>query len=146
MAKRRMKIEFRIPPYVTPRGEWRRLMHKCASAAMREAGVRYGPDDLLELDVRIYMVEPALHVHDVDNRLKDVMDALQGHVGGKGKKSRGLRALIANDSQVWRVVVEKQKPPGQSHGLGHVTIRRYKPGAGRVSGRGVAVTGNGALG
>ena len=95
---------------------------------MREVGARYEPGDLLELDVRIYLREASLRMHDVDNRLKDIMDALQGHVGGKGGKSRWLHALIPNDSQIRRVVIEKQTPPGQSHGLGHVIIRRHEPG------------------
>jgi hypothetical protein len=125
MTVRKLRVRFRIPPYVTPRTEWRKLIHAEATRAMRAAGVRYRADDLLELDVRIYFPSAAIWMHDIDNRLKDIMDALQGHSGGAGKKVRSLPALIPNDSQVCRVVAEKQRPPKQSHGLGHVTIRRY---------------------
>ena len=127
MAVRRLRVQFRIPPYVTPRTEWRKLIHAEAAKAMQEAGVTYRLDDLLELDVRIYFSGASLVMHDIDNRLKDIMDALQGHTGGTGKRGRSLPALIPNDSQVYRVVAEKQRPPGQSHGLGHVTIRGYVP-------------------
>ena len=64
-------------------------------------------------------------MHDIDNRLKDIMDALQGHIGGTGKKRRALPALMPNDSQIFRATIEKQRPPDQSRGLGHVTIRNY---------------------
>ena len=30
--------------------------------------------------------------------------------------------IILNDRQVYRVVVNKSAPPGQSHGLGHVAV------------------------
>jgi Holliday junction resolvase RusA-like endonuclease len=132
MPKRKLRVKFRIPSYVTPRAAWRRAIHAVASEAVRAAHVAYSPEDRLELEVRIYLTKTALAMHDVDNRLKDIMDALQGHVQGTGKKGRALPALIPNDSQVFKVTVEKQYPPGQSHGLGHVTIRRYDPrGRGR---------------
>jgi len=35
---------------------------------------------------------------------------------------RKFEPIILNDRQVYRVVVSKSSPPGQSHGLGHVTI------------------------
>jgi len=127
MPKRKLRVKFRIPPYVTPRAAWRRAIHSVATEAVGVARVAYSPEDRLELEVRIYLTGAALAMHDVDNRLKDIMDALQGHVQGTGKKGRALPALIPNDSQVFRVTVEKLDPPGQSHGLGHVTIRMYRP-------------------
>lgn len=126
MSKPKLKIRFRIPPYISPRTAWRREIHRVAAEATRAAGVRYRRDDELELDVRIFLPDGALGIHDVDNRLKDIMDALQGHVGGKGKKSRALRPLIPNDHQIFRVVVEKESPPKQSRGLGHIAIRSYQ--------------------
>ena len=124
--KRALRAKFRIPPYATPRAKWRKQIHRVATEAIRTAGVRYSSDDLLELDVRIYLTKPALDMHDVDNRLKDIMDALQGHVQGTGKKGPALPALIPNDNRIYRVIIEKMHPPGHSHGQGHVTIRRYE--------------------
>lgn len=48
-------------------------------------------------------------IHDVDNRLKDVLDALQGHF--RDKKATRARRLFKNDNCVYRVTVEKRKVP-----------------------------------
>lgn len=71
------------------------------------------------------MDETALRFHDVDNRLKDIMDALQGRAGGP-KKFRNHSPIIPNDKQIYRVIIEKAFPPKQSQGLGHLVIKRYK--------------------
>ena len=125
MAKRRLKLHVRIPPYRAKRNAWRRKIHEAIVAAQTRRKVRYGPDDIVEIDVRLYMQTGDLNSHDVDNRLKDVMDALQGRAGGsKGK--RRLTAVVPNDRQIFRVVMEKGPPPGQSRGLGHLTVRKLR--------------------
>jgi hypothetical protein len=43
--------------------------------------------------------EPHIKFHDVDNRLKDIMDSLQGRMGGS-KKEQLFERLIPNDSQI----------------------------------------------
>jgi hypothetical protein len=88
--------------------------------------VSYQPDDRLELIVTLYLDETGLRFHDVDNRLKDIMDALQGRAGGP-KSKRHLSPIIPNDHQVFKVSIEKMFPPGQSHGMGHLVIRKYRP-------------------
>jgi len=93
---------------------------------MKEKGVRYTSKDRLEIYLRLYFREPDVSKIDVDNRLKDVMDALQGQIGGAGKKRRNTKRVIRNDSQIYRVTVEKGLPPKQSHDLGHLTIKKYK--------------------
>lgn len=89
-----------------------------------ESFVRYAESDKLEIRVRLYIEGTALAKHDVDNRLKDIMDALQGRAGGS-KAKRRLVAIIPNDRQLYRVIMEKGAPPKQSHGYGHLTIRRF---------------------
>ena len=64
-----------------------------------------------------------LDSHDIDNRAKDVLDALQGCVG----RSQ-LTAIIPNDNQVFKLVIEKALPPKQSRCLGHVEVRRLGAG------------------
>jgi len=93
---------------------------------MIETKIRYTPKDKLEIYLRLYFREPDLSKIDVDNRLKDVMDALQGQIGGAGTKRRNTKRVIRNDSQIYRVTVEKSLPPGQSQELGHLTIRKYR--------------------
>jgi len=121
MSKRPLKLHFRLPPYESSdRNKWRRRIH--AAALAKRANVRYEPTDKLEIKVALYFESRALSWHDVDNRLKDVLDALQGRAGGP-KEVHDLEPIIPNDRQVYRVVVEKREPPRQSRGYGHVTIR-----------------------
>lgn len=126
MAKSRATLHFRIPSYATPRNRWRQLIWQAAWGAARERGIEYCPTDRLAVSIVLYLGEPALALHDVDNRSKDVLDALQGRMGGP-KIVRKHRPLIPNDSQVWQVCVTKALPPKQSRALGHVTIRRFAP-------------------
>ena len=100
-------------------------MHGIIASAATESGVFYHPSDKLELNVKLYLEGTALSSHDVDNRLKDIMDALQGRAGGS-KKIRRWVPIIPNDNQIYRVTIEKALAPKQSEGLGHVLITRHK--------------------
>ena len=94
---------------------------------MDKAGVRFTEKDRIALEVRLYLPKNELRAQDVDNRLKDIMDALQGRVGGTKSKEGLLERLIPNDRRVYRVVIEKSLPPKQSLGRGHLVIRTMKP-------------------
>ena len=80
MGRKRLFVHFRLPPYATPRSAWRRLIHAAAEVAFAKAGVTIKRSDDLAIAVRLYLSPGALRFHDVDNRLKDILDALQGHV------------------------------------------------------------------
>ena len=127
MPKRPLKLHVRIPSYRSPRNEWRRLIHAAIVDAQSRSTARYNATDRLEVAVRLYMPQAVLTANDVDNRLKDVLDAVQGRAGGS-KRVRTLAPVVPNDRQIFRVIVEKQLPPKQSHGLGHLTIRRLSRG------------------
>ena len=101
--------------------------------AAKERSVVYTPDDRLELEVVLYLDEIQLRFHDLDNRVKDIMDALQGRVGG-GSGPSAYTPIIPNNHQIHRLTVEKKLPSGQSHGLGHVTVRRHEGDARRKTG------------
>lgn len=124
MAKRKTKLTIRIPPYEPPRNTWRHKIHRIVLLEAEKAKVSYRPSDKLELKVRLYLTEGPLFSHDLDNRLKDIMDALQGRAGGS-KKVRTLSAIIPNDRQVFRIVIEKSLPPKQSKGFGHLIVTAY---------------------
>lgn len=126
MVKLRRMVKVRLPMYSYPRTAWRRQIHAAVSVALEQTGIHYTTEDRLELDIRLYLEGTKLKMVDVDNRVKDVCDALQGHVGGNGKKGRALPALIPNDCQIYRVTAEKSPPPKQSHGQGHLIIRGYR--------------------
>ena len=89
---------------------------------MQAAGIVYSTTDWLVVDVRLVMTDSMLRFHDVDNRLKDVLDALQARVGGP-KSQRKLAPLIPNDFQIVRATVEKVTG---SLGGGHLRISRLE--------------------
>jgi len=124
VAKGKTKLTIRIPAYETPRNVWRKKIHEVALTEAKKADISYRSTDKLELKIRLYLKGGALFFHDLDNRLKDIMDALQGCAGGS-KKARTLPAIIPNDSQIYRVVIEKGLPPKQSKGFGHLTVTKY---------------------
>jgi hypothetical protein len=123
MAKRPLKLTLRIPPYETPRNAWRKKLHQVVLKKQRNSPVRYTETDKLEVEVRLYIKGTGLTMHDVDNRLKDILDALQGRAGGP-KNKRTLEPIIPNDRQIYRVFMEKGLPPWQSKGFGHLTIKK----------------------
>ena len=120
-------MKVRLPPYVSPPTLWRRDLHTAIAAAMEKAGIRFTEEDRIALEVRLYLPKNELRAQDVDNRLKDVMDALQGRVGGTKSKRAPVSPLIPNDNQVYSARIEKSLPPKQSHGRGHLVIRTMKP-------------------
>lgn len=128
MAKRSLKLTIRIPEYGAPRNSWRQAIHQAVMQAQSTTSVKYRSDDRLELTLRLYFTDgQAAEIHDVDNRLKDCLDALQGRVGGtKTKTAPVLEPIVPNDRQIWRVVVEKALAPRQASGRGHLTIRRLR--------------------
>ncbi len=87
MAKRPLKLLIRIPPYKNPRNEWRRLIHAEVMKVQRRSLVRYDTSDRLEFECLLHMNDRSFPIHDVDNRLKDILDALQGRAGGPKKIS-----------------------------------------------------------
>ena len=123
MAKRALKLTFRIPPYRHPRISWRRMIHAEALKLKDDKGIDYMKKDRLEVQCSLYMNTKSFPLHDVDNRLKDILDALQGRAGGS-KRVRTLAAIVPNDNQVYRVVFEKLPSPPGMDGGGIVTIRR----------------------
>jgi hypothetical protein len=124
MAKQRHSLKVRLPRYESPRNTWRKKLHTSIMIALQDKGIEYTFDQKLELRITLYLTEPHIIFHDVDNRLKDIMDALQGRMGGS-KKEHLHKRLIPNDRQIYKVTIEKKQPPIQSHGLGHLVIRKY---------------------
>jgi Holliday junction resolvase RusA-like endonuclease len=123
MNSRVSSVAVGLPMYVAPRNAWRKQVHAAAAAALAGAGITYTVADRLAVDVRLYMTREMLGFHDVDNRLKDVLDALQGRVGGTKSKRGQLRPLIPNDWQIFEAVVKKSEPPKGIVSGGQLTIR-----------------------
>ncbi|OGB92826.1 MAG: hypothetical protein A3H39_01805 [candidate division NC10 bacterium RIFCSPLOWO2_02_FULL_66_22] len=131
MPKRPLRLKIRIPLYEAPRNSWREAIHRAVAEAQNQTSVKYTRDDKLEVFLQLYFTDArSAEIHDVDNRLKDCLDALQGRVGGtKTTAVRKLEPIIPNDRQIWRVTVAKSLAPKQARsGLGHLTIRRLGRG------------------
>lgn len=123
MAKRRFSITVVLPAYARPRNEWRRRVHTAVLEAQTRRGVGYRDADRLELRVGLNLDQRPLDIHEVDERVKDIVDALEGRIAGP--RSRRRIAPIIGDEQIRRIVLEKV---GRSHGraLGSLAISRYR--------------------
>jgi hypothetical protein len=125
MSSAKKRLTIRIPKFQSNRYEWRREINAAVFEALQKHGVQYTKDDKLDVEVRLYLRGHKLSVLDVDNRLKDVCDALQGFVGDKGKRGE-LKRIIPDDSQIYRLVAEKRKQPkSDPETRSLIEIRRY---------------------
>ena len=125
MRKQRKKLTVRIPNFMTNSMAWRKAINTAVVKAQDRAGVQYSSDDKFDVEIRFYLRNRKLTILDLDNRLKDVGDALQGFMGEKGK-SRALTPIIPNDNQIYRLVAEKRLPPKKDlAAFSVITIRRY---------------------
>jgi Holliday junction resolvase RusA-like endonuclease len=109
---------------MTDAAAWRRAIHLAICEVQDRSNVRYSDSDKLEVEIRFHLRNPKLTILDLDNRLKDVLDALQGFVFDKGKG--GLKPIIPNDNQIYRLIVEKRLAPKKNlEQLSTIVIRRY---------------------
>lgn len=123
MPKRRFSIVVELPAYARPRNEWRRRVHAAALEALTRRGVGYQEADRLELRLALALDERPLDVHAIDERVKDVVDALGGRIAGP--RSRRRIAPIVADDQIARIVLEKaRRRRGRS--LGELALARYR--------------------
>jgi len=100
-----LQVTALVPGYERNRYQWRRRILANIIRAAKKAGVKYDDNHTFEVVVLLYLKKGKRYdIHDVDNGLKDILDALQGRFGGAQSKHR----LIENDRQVCRVIIEKQ--------------------------------------
>jgi len=125
MPKRRLTLSVPLPQYRHPRNEWRRLIHQAARDAQAARNVQYLPSDKLEVHVTLNLSPSAALHHDVDNRLKDILDALQGRAGGS-KALHSLQPIVPNDRQIYRVSIEKSPRTDRKRPRGTITIRKLQ--------------------
>lgn len=124
MAKRRFSITAQLPPYARPRNEWRRRVHAAVLEALTRRGVGYREADRLELRLSLAMDGRPLDLHAIDERVKDVLDALAGKIAGP--RSRRRIAPIVEDGQISRIVLEKASRRTRGRALGELAISRYR--------------------
>lgn len=124
MAKRRFSITVQLPGYARPRNEWRRRVHSAVLEALTSRGVGYHDADRLELRIALALESRPLAIHAIDERIKDVVDALGGRIGGP--RSRRRIAPVVADEQIQRIVLEKAARRGRGRTLGELAISRYR--------------------
>ncbi len=122
MPRRPRTIRVPLPGYEKNRLRWRRRILD----VVMKANVEYRKNEKLEVVVLLYMTKgKRTAIHDVDNRLKDILDALQGRFGSRRAPPEGR--LIENDNVIHRVVIEKQSIPKvlSEDAGGYLLIRPY---------------------
>lgn len=124
MAKRRFSISATLPAYVPPRNEWRRRVHAAVLEAQTFRGVGYRESDRLEMRVTLYLGARELDVHEIDERVKDIVDALEGRIAGR--RSRRRIAPIVQSGQILRIILEKDARAPRGRPLGLLSIARYR--------------------
>lgn len=133
MAKGRI-VKALLADFETDRKGWRIAIHKQVDLINRKHSGAYSIEDKLEVLVRLHLQEPQLTKLDLDNRAQDILDALQGMIGEKGKSGK-LKPVIPNDRQIYKLTLEKRKPPkANPTAKGSIEIRPYSKRA-RTSAR-----------
>jgi hypothetical protein len=124
VAKRRFSIVIAIPPYARPRNEWRRRVHSAVLEAQTRRGVGYRDSDRLELRIALRLGERPLAIHEIDERVKDIIDALEGRIAGPRSRRR-IAPIIPDSDQIRRVILEKS-PASSKRTLGELAISRFR--------------------
>jgi hypothetical protein len=125
VAKRRFTISATLPAYAPPRNEWRRRVHAAVLDAQTFRGVGYRDSDQLELRVALFLGARPLDIHETDERVKDIVDALEGRIAGR--RSRRRIAPIVSAGQVRRLVLEHQQSWSQrGRPFGVLTVARFR--------------------
>src|SRR5688500_9921892 len=130
MPKIARTIRTLLPTYQKDRQRWRKEILANVREAAARRGVEYEDDDLLDVEVLLYLTRGKRHdIHDVDNRLKDILDALQGRF--RGYAANREPRLIANDNKICRAIIEKRPTPKVLKNKtkdtgGKLTIRAFK--------------------
>ncbi len=78
MAKRSLKLSARIPNFMKDAMAWHRAIHAAIVKAQDRGKVKYSDTDKLEVEIRFHLRDRKLTILGLDNRLKNVLDALQG--------------------------------------------------------------------
>jgi hypothetical protein len=124
LAKRRFSIVVELPAYARPRNEWRRRVHAAVLDELARRGVGYVDADRLELRLALALEGRPLSVHAIDERVKDVIDALGGRIAGP-RSVRRIAPIVA-DGQIARIVLEKAAVRRRGRTLGQLAVTRYR--------------------
>lgn len=125
MAKRRFSITVALPGYTRPRNEWRRRVHASVLDAQTRRGVGYRDADRVEVRITLFLGERPLDLREIEERVKDVIDALEGRIAGPRSRRR-IAPIIPSPDQIQRIVLERSGGRGRRGALGELAISRYR--------------------
>jgi len=125
VAKRRFSITVPLPGYTRPRNEWRRRVHASVLDAQTRRGVGYRDADRVEVRITLFLGERPLDLHEIEERVKDVIDALEGRIAGPRSRRR-IAPIIPSPDQIQRIVLERSGGRGRRGALGELAISRYR--------------------
>ena len=125
VAKRRFTISAVLPGYAAPSNEWRRRVHSAVLDAQTSRGVGYRESDRLELRIALFLGQRALDIHEIDERVKDILDALGGRIAGPRSRRR-IAPIVPLPDQIRRIILEKDTRSLRGRPLGQLTIARYR--------------------
>jgi hypothetical protein len=104
-------------------------VHAAVLDELARRGVGYQAADRLELRLALALEGRSLSVHAIDERVKDVIDALGGRIAGP--RSTRRIAPVVGDDQITRIVLEKAATRRRGRALGQLAIARYRARARR---------------
>ncbi len=113
-----------LPSYARPRNEWRRRVHAAVLEAQTRRGVGYRESDQLEVRIALRLGERPLALHDIDERVKDVIDALEGRIAGPRSRRR-IAPIVPDADQIRRIVLEKSTARA-GRAFGDLAIARFR--------------------
>jgi len=116
-------LRIRLPRYTRPRNKWRRRIIDRARKEQAARSIAKFTEGRLSVDIMLYLGTENLEKSDVDNRLKDILGALQGRYGGPKAKKHPYLAVMKNDALVYRATIEKKRRPKSSSDGGWLTLR-----------------------
>lgn len=137
MANPRMKLDVVIPDYpkakfrdkdddTTSKLWWRGQVHDAIVRTADARELQYLRAAELDVTILLFLSEQQMgRGHDLDNMTKQVLDALQGKLGGAGKMDQSHRAIAPNDSQVRKLTIEKRQR-GTLKEKSRLVVRAYR--------------------
>jgi len=126
--KQPQKLIAKIPHYEPDSTVWKQKIYDAVREAQNRAGIQYSDNAKLDVQVCFYLRGHRLSKLDLDNRLKQVGDALQGFINDKGGSKHAAKRtpIIPNDNQIYRLTAEKRLPSKRyPESFSTITIRRY---------------------
>lgn len=109
----------------TPGLRWRREVFDRIHAQAETRGVRYDKEDRVRVKLLLRLTNFQMRRFDVDNLVKHVGDALQGTLAGHNKKKKHPDAVLPNDWQIVRWVVEKLETATVKKHKSRLLVQKY---------------------